>query len=110
MSQTLQKSISEKIMSSVPFERGFHFSTEEGSYTGVTAISLPDFALKLETIDLKSILFHYPRGDFQKWIEETLGDKPLADRMCYTKPGISGEQLRKQLTSIVQKRIRELET
>jgi hypothetical protein len=35
-------------------------------YTGITASSLADFSSTLETIDENSILFHYPRGDFQK--------------------------------------------
>ncbi|MGA2386860.1 MAG: DUF5752 family protein [Candidatus Bathyarchaeia archaeon] len=97
-----------KILGNVQFERGFHFSTEEG-YTGITATSLADFAQKLETIDLNSVLFHYPRGDFQRWIDDTLGDKELANKMCFIRRGISGERLRKQLVEMVRNRIRELE-
>ena len=100
-----QTSYSSKILGTVPFEHGFHFTTENGVYTGTTATSLADFAKKLETVDANSILFHYPRGDFQKWIEDTLGDKELANQMCFIKTGISGEELRKQLIKLVQKRI-----
>ncbi len=96
-------------LDTVKFEHGFHFTTKNEVYTGMTATSLKDFASKLETIDVDSILFHYPRGDFQKWIEDTFGEKELANRMCYVKPGISGEQLRKQLLKIVRQRIDELE-
>jgi len=102
MSQVSSKS---KILGTVPFEHGFHFVTKPGTYTGTTAISLADFAEKLQTIDVDSILFHYPRGDFQKWIEDTLGDRELANHLCFIKTGISGEELRKQLVRIVQKRI-----
>ncbi len=101
----MQVSPKSKILGVVPFEHGFHFSTQQGAYTGTTATSLADFAQKLETIDVESILFHYPRGDFQKWIEETLGDKELANRMCFVKTNLSGEDLRKQLLKLVQKRI-----
>ncbi len=107
MSEILEKPDVHRILGNVPFEHGFHFTIEK-TYTGVTAKSLIDFASALETIDVASILYHYPQGDFQKWIEDTLGDKELADRMCFTKPGISGEQLRNQLLKIVKKRLREL--
>ncbi len=100
-----QTSYSSKILGAVPFEHGFHFTTGNGVYTGNTAISLADFAQKLETVDVDSILFHYPRGDFQKWIDDTLGDKQLANQMCFIKTSISGEELRNQLIKLVQKRI-----
>ena len=41
----------QSILRNVPYETGFHFSTENGVYTGITAVSLSDFVLKLETID-----------------------------------------------------------
>lgn len=98
----------DKILRNVPYETGFHFTTEKGVYTGITAISLHDFALKLETVDANSISFHYPRGDFQKWIQDTLGDRELANRMGFIQAKISGEDLRKHLLTIVQKRVSEL--
>ena len=110
MEKGISKIDASKILRSVPFEQGFHFNTEKGVYIGLTSVSLSDFASKLETIDENSILFHYPRGDFQKWIKETLGDEELADRMCFIKRDISGEQLRSQLLKMVQKRLTELKT
>ncbi len=103
----MEKESVERILANVPFERGFHFMTEKKS-TGITAISLTDFASKIEIVDINSVLYHYPRGDFQKWIDDVLGDKELADRMCFVKQEISGERLRSQLLKIIQKRIREL--
>jgi len=76
----------------------------------VTAISLPDFASKLETINVDSVLFHYSRGDFQKWIDSTLGDKELADKMCLVNSRGSGEELRKQLLALISRRINGLKT
>ncbi len=98
-----------KPLEAVAFEHGFNFTTKNGVYTGITATSLRDFASKLETVDVESVLFHYPRGDFQNWIEDTLGEKELADRMCFIKTELPGEQLRKQLLKIVRQRISELE-
>ena len=107
MSQSSPKTETLEILRSVSLERGFHFFTEKGN-TGITAISLSDFIAKLETIDVNSVFFHYPRGDFQKWIDDTLGDKDLANRMCFIQTGLSGENLRKHLLRIIQKRITEL--
>ncbi len=107
MSEILEKPDVHRILGTVPIEHGFHFTIDK-TYTGVTAKSLADFASALETIEVASILYHYPRGDFQNWIEDTLGDKELANRMCFIKRDISGEQLRNQLLKIVEKRLREL--
>ena len=81
-----------------------------GTHTKVSAVSLEDFAAKLDGIDNSSILFHYPRGDFQAWIRDTLKDDVLAGRMCFIERDISGEQLRKELLKMVQNRISELKT
>ena len=62
---------------------------------------------KLQTVDIKSILFHYPRGDFQKWIEGTLGDKKLADDLSFVKP-IEKEKLREQLLKTIRKGLTKL--
>jgi hypothetical protein len=108
MSQNSSESEPSKILSPVQFDHGFHFSTKNGVYLGMTATSLTDFSSKLETVEVESVLYHYPRGDFQKWIDTTLGDTVLAERMCFIKPDLPGEQLRKQLLNMVHKRINEL--
>jgi len=108
MSKTLTKQDNSKILSTVPPENTFYFCTAEGVYTKISAISLEDFADKLDGIDDSSILFHYPRGDFQAWIRDTVGDRELADKMCFIQQGISGEQLRQELLKMVKTRISEL--
>jgi Family of unknown function (DUF5752) len=108
MSKSLIKPDSSKILSVVPSENAFFFCTAEGVYTKVSAISLEDFADKLDGIDDSSILFHYPRGDFQAWIRDTVGDRVLADKICFIQQGISGEKLRQELLKMVQTRISEL--
>jgi hypothetical protein len=108
MSKTLTYQDASNILSNVPQEKAFFFYTAEGVYTKISAISLQDFADKLASIDDNSILFHYPRGDFQAWIRDTVNDNVLAGRMCFIERGISGEKLRQELLKIVQKRISEL--
>jgi hypothetical protein len=62
----------------------------------------------LDEIDDSSILFHYPRGDFQAWIRDTVKDNELASRMCFIERGISGEHLRQELLKMVKTRVSEL--
>ncbi len=108
--QGVSKADASKILMAISFEKGFHFNNDKGTYTGITATSLADFASKLETIDENSILFHYSRGDFQKWIQDVLGDEELANRLCFIQRGMSGAKLRSELLKMVQKRITELKT
>jgi hypothetical protein len=108
MSKNKTKPNSAKILSDTDSEHVFHFCTAEGVYTKVTAKSLSDFANKLDGVDESSLLFHYPRGDFQAWIKNVLEDNELADRLCFITPNLPGEALRKELKRIVQQRLKEL--
>jgi hypothetical protein len=108
MSRAIQETFPAHFLRCVPFEQGFHFNTGRGTYSGITATSLPDFDLKLRTVDINTIMFHYPRGDFQKWIENIVGDKTLADQLRAEKTIGSGENLRGQLVDIIQTRIKAL--
>jgi hypothetical protein len=108
MSKTFTNPDASKILSAVSSESSFYFCVAEGVYSGISAKSLEDFADKLDGIDERSILFHYPRGDFQAWIRDTIKDRQLADKMCFIQRGISGQQLRLELLKMVQTRITEL--
>jgi hypothetical protein len=108
MSQIVRVDAS-SILRTVPFENGFHFCKEGGLYTNVTATNLVDFANELDEIDVDSVEFHYPRGDFQFWITKILGDEKLGDRMCFVDINLHGNQLRQKLSSIVRERIKELD-
>jgi len=99
-----------KILSIVPSGKEFLFCSAEGVCSKTLANSLGDFADKLDGIDEVFILFHYPRGDFQAWIRDVLGDNELADRMCFIKPGLSGEKLRQELKQIIELRLFELKS
>ena len=103
-----KKANSSTILAVVTEERGFHFCFADQNYSMVTATSLSDFVEKLNGIDDRAILFHYPRGDFQAWIREVLGDNELASRMCFIEPNLPGDKLRKELLKMAQQRIKEL--
>jgi len=88
----------------VPFENGFHFYTDIGKYTGITATSLSEFALKLQVIPKESVMFHFQRKDFQNWIGYTIKDVVLAQRINSTKLEQTAEDLRKELVATIEAR------
>ncbi len=59
---------------------------------------------------LRSVVFHYFRGDFQNWIMDMIGDEELANQLCFVVRDLSGQGLRSQLLKIVQKRVVEFKT
>jgi hypothetical protein len=97
-----------EILRTVPYEKGFHFYTAPGSFTGETATSLDAFEKKLQVVPADSVTFHFQRGDFQKWIEDTLGDGELAKRVSLIILTRPVEDLRKELLAIVRTRVTEL--
>jgi alpha-amylase len=99
----------QKILSSVPYDRGFHFFMPDGHYTGETAMSLCSFLRDLRSVDVQSIKFHFDRGDFQKWIRNTVGDQELAEIIEKLDKKIPEEKLGEKLADTVQKRISELQ-
>jgi hypothetical protein len=97
-----------EILRTVPYEKGFHFYTASGNYTGETATSLHDFEMKIQVVPVASVNFHMHRGDFQKWISDTLGDTELAKRISLIELTLPAEGLRKELLETVQTRINAL--
>ena len=95
--QTIEKPKNLKLLNTVPFESGFHFYTELGKYTRITACSTVEFAEKLQTIPIQSVTFRFQRQDFQKWFKNTIGDEELAVRIDQVMAQPSDEYLRKDL-------------
>jgi hypothetical protein len=107
----LNKALISKILRNVHESQGFRFYLAVDEPTGETAVSLADFVDKLETIEVQSVNFHYPRKDFQKWIREVLGDVELAlrlGRIGRVRLGIRGEALRSEVIRTVKVRLNEL--
>ena len=94
-----------KILRTVPMTEAFHFFTDIGKYDGKSAASLADFSEKLKTVQLKSIEFHFRRGDFERWIRETLGDEYLANEICRIDKSVQGETLNTAVQRTVQNRL-----
>jgi len=87
-------------------ESAFYFFTSIGNYTGESATSIEDFLKKIEHIDIKSIEFHCNRGDFQKWVAETIADKELVEQIKKLQDkNLTGEKLRNQLHLLLRESI-----
>jgi len=97
-----------RILRKIPHNNSFYFFTGIGQYSGKFAISLTDFCQKLGKMDVKSIVFHFGRRDFQKWIKGTIGDVYLANRINKIKRPIEGAALRDEIYETVQTRLTEL--
>jgi hypothetical protein len=107
-SDSADKEAAQKILRSVPYEHGFHFFASVGNYTGETAVSLFSFTEELKTMDTQVVRFHFRRGDYQKWVRQTLGDGELANNINEIDDSLSEENLKKTLLLILQARLEEL--
>ena len=98
-----------RILRKVPRENAFYFFTSIGNYIGENATSLEEFVRKIKEVDAKSLEFHLYRGDFEKWVAETLEDEELAEKIRSLKSlNPAGNSLRNQLYLIVSKRYEKL--
>jgi len=110
MSEDTTQKTKDTILSEVKPENAFHFFSEVGSPTGISASSLPQFSEILKTVDIKSIEFHLPRGDFEKWIR-FLGENILALQLArIRKKAPQGEKLREKIVDVVSKRVEKLKS
>ena len=98
-----------RILRKLSKENAFYFFTSIGNYTGENAESLEEFLEKIREIDIRSLKFHLHRGDFEKWIAETLENKELAEEIKNLQNLRStGDALRNRLVHIVSKRHEKL--
>ncbi|MEM3640974.1 MAG: DUF5752 family protein [Candidatus Bathyarchaeia archaeon] len=105
----MKEEASAKVLKTVPREKAFYFFTSIGNYTGENASSLKEFMEKINEVNTKSLEFHLYRGDFEKWINEILEDKKLADEISRLRGlNYSGYVLKEQLYTIVAKHYKEL--
>jgi hypothetical protein len=99
---------SPNILRIVSANNAFYFFTDIGQYTEMSSDCLWNFCNALKTIKVKSVEFHFIRGDFTKWIRETLGDSKLANEIDKISKTIRGEELRAKICQPVDARLIEL--
>jgi hypothetical protein len=106
--EVLDKTVVSRILRTVPNNEGFHFFKAPGDSTGKTATSLADFVEKLRTVDVRSVNFHFPRQDFEKWLRDGIGDAELSRRISKIRRDTHGEKLRSEIIQVVKARLGEL--
>jgi len=104
----ISPALAKKILRTVPPSEAFYFFTGIGEYAGVYATSLDNFCNKIKLMELKSVLFHFDRQDFEKWIKGTIGDAILADKISKIKNSINREEYRTEIHRIVEQRLSQL--
>lgn len=95
----------------VPSDKCFLFYTGVGpdKFTKISACSLSDFREKVKKVDVKSLEFHVPRGDIEKWVKDVLGDSELSQEIgSIRRLKLNGEQLRTRILNATDSRIRQL--
>ena len=97
-----------KILRAVPLDQSFFFFEDMGKYTGRSARNLNEFFEIINQIDVKSVTFHFRRGDFDKWIRKSINDYKLARSLKRIKKSASGEELRNKISCAVRRRLNEL--
>jgi len=98
-----------RILRTLPREKAFYFFTSIGNYTGESAISFKEFMDKVNEVDVKSLEFHLYRGDFEKWIAETLEDQELTREIeDLRNQNYSGTAIKEQLYSMLTKHYEEI--
>lgn len=98
----------DRILRAVGNEQAFYFYEAIGKPTGESARSLSDFLGKARSVRLETLLFHLHRKDFQNWIEKTLGDQGLAQRIDRI-PRSNNDNTRKRICRSIENRIRKLQ-
>jgi alpha-amylase len=91
----------------------FLFYTEVGKdkFTGIMAWSMKGLIKALKKVNIKSIEFHSNRGDLEEWVEKSLNDKPLAEKLKKIRTEkLGGENLRKALVKAASERFGKLKT
>ena len=100
-----------RILRKVLREEAFYFFSSIGNYIGQNAASLEEFLEKIREVNSRSLEFHLYRGDFEKWVDEVLGDVRLAEKIRELRnQKLIGEDLQDQLYQTILKRYNELKT
>jgi hypothetical protein len=92
------------ILAYMPQDKSFHFYASLGKPLSLHAYSLQDFCDKILKVNTDSIEFHVSRVDFEAWFAG-LGDVELKKKAALLKEKkVVGEELRRRLQEIVEKR------
>lgn len=95
------------ILRTVGDHEAFYFYEAVGKPTGEIARNLSDFLDRVKYVNSESLAFHLERGDFQNWIETTIGDSKLAGKLGKISSS-NTDDTRMSICRAVENRIKEL--
>jgi len=99
-----------KMLNMVPKGMEFHFYTEIGRYTGLSAKSLKDFCELVKKIDATALEFHLYRRDFENWIKTVFNDEQLANEFTRIRESTpKGENLRNEILKATEPKYHKFE-
>jgi hypothetical protein len=83
-------------------------------FVGVRARNLAEFLIGIKYVDISSIYYHFyearmrqGRNDFSQWLEESLGERDLADKVSAIDPFMySLDQIRDHIVSAIDTGVR----
>lgn len=81
----------------------FIFSTGPGKFLDIKAWGLRGFFEAIKKIPVDSLEYHMQRGDFERWIRNSLGDSELADQIKGLK--VHSGDLRFELLNLINERL-----
>ena len=96
-SEATPKDMAQKILDAVPEYCAFYFFN-----------SLLVFSSILKKIEKESLIFHFKRGDFEKWIRTTIGDSYLANEISKISEYSNEDELLTKICQIIEKRVTKL--
>ena len=108
MKANINRANASEILRTLPPDQKFLFFEDIGKYTGRLAANLDDFHKIIKIINMKSLTFHFKRGDYERWIRKSIHDIQLARKLERIKKTNSGEKLRKKILQPVENRLDEL--
>ena len=95
-----------KAFTTVPDGMGFRFYLAIGQPTDLTAQSLEEFNRVIKQVSVGSLEFHLYRGDFEKWLKETVKNPELANEIEKIQDmDLKGEELRAEILKLLNTQI-----
>ncbi len=93
----------------LPPERRFYFHNTDG-HAVPAAATMQDFRTAVRHLDQQALQYHLERGDFSRWLDNTIADKDLATQVAAWEDDLQAhraadlERIRHQLIHAVEQR------
>jgi hydroxymethylpyrimidine pyrophosphatase-like HAD family hydrolase len=93
----------------LPHERRFYFHATDGQYMHPAA-TMQDFRTAVSHLDQRALQYHLVRGDFSRWLDDTIADRDFAKQVAAWEDEVLArqaadlERIRHQLVRAVEER------